>query len=64
MSPLRDRERSGGEKWGKERAMETHTQKEKQREKQEGSLMVSWVIGAERVSQEGGWRKEVTEEES
>lgn len=64
MSPLKHRERSGGEKWGKERAMEVHTQKEKPREKQEGSLMVSWVIGAERVSQEGGWRKEVTEEES
>lgn len=64
MSPFRHTERSGGEKWGKERAMEVHTQKEEQREKQEGSLMVSWVIGAERVSQEGGWRMEVMEEES
>ena len=53
----------GGEKWGKERAMETHTQTRETEGKagrEPGGVLDDWS----RVSQEGGWRKEVTEEES
>lgn len=63
MSPLRKRERSGREKWGKERAMEIHTQTRETEGKagrEPGGVLDDWS----RVSQEGGWRKEVTEEES
>lgn len=63
MSPFRERERSGGEKWGKERVMEMHTQTRETGGKagrEPGGVLDDWS----RVSQEGRWRKEVTEEES
>ena len=59
----KEEERSGREKWGKERAMEIHTQTRETEGKagrEPGGVLDDWS----RVSQEGGWRKEVTEEES
>lgn len=57
MGLFRDRE--GGGQWGKER----QTYQESQRLRKAGrDLIVSWVAGAESVSQGEGWRKEVMEE--
>ena len=58
MSPLRDRERGGGEKWGTERVMETHTQTRETEGKagrEPGGVLDDW--SRESPRREGGGRR-------
>lgn len=63
MSPLRDRERGGGEKWGKERVMEMHTQTretEGNAGREPGGVLDDWSRESPRegrVEEGGGWKR-------